>query len=343
MDIDIPFFKLVDRPLLPVAGSWVDAAPVVAMFFLLLASAYGALRLRGRARQIARRTVQLIAAFVFIIFLHRCLCMLRGWAFAMNLVGRNNILAFGHVCMFIVIFSIGTSFGRFFCGWVCPVHLLQEAIGKVTARRRTLSHPTTRKWAGYFMLAGVCVLVFWFAYQVRPGVRFFAENVAAVWGMALLLMLFFVLAKDRWDASFKRVKYYSMGAWLALSMAGVFVTSSWCVLFGDEVDYSSMVALIAVLGAGLVISMAWCRYLCPAGATLAVASKLAHYRVSDPKACTRCGKCASVCPMGALEVGRIDRSSCTYCGLCLEHCGAQWENRLLESRAGGSGKEEQHA
>jgi polyferredoxin len=126
-------------------------------------------------------------------------------------------------------------------------------------------------------------------------------------------------------------------------MAGVFVTSSWCVLFGDEVDYSSMVALIAVLGAGLVISMAWCRYLCPAGATLAVASKLAHYRVSDPKACTRCGKCASVCPMGALDVGRIDRSSCTYCGLCLEHCGAHWQNRLLESRAGGSGKEEQHA
>lgn len=325
MSLDIPLFKLVDRPLLPIGGSWVDATPVLAMFFLLLIATGAALRLRGRPQQIARRGLQLFAAFIFIVFLHRCLCMLRGWAFALQLVGRNNILAFGHVCMFIVIFAVAMSFGRFFCGWICPMHLLQEIFGKVSGRRLRLPSKRARTWAGYLTLAGVITVVFALAHLVRPGVNFFVENVAAVWGMVLLMLLVLVLARERFDVPLKRLKYYSAGLWLALSMAGVFVTNSWCVLFGNEVDYSSIVAFVAVISAGLVVAMAWCRYLCPAGGVLAAASHAARYRIGNSDSCKHCGECDDICPMGALRDGKVDGASCTYCGRCLEHCGLHWQ------------------
>ncbi len=319
-----PLFKLTDLPLLPVAGSWVDATPYALMFLLLLGAALAATRLRGRARQAARRVIQSISAFVFIIFLHRCICMLRGWAFAMSLMGRNNVLAFGHACMFVVIIAVGMAFGRFFCGWICPLHLLQEGIAGIYRRRVGLSSPRLRRLAGYLLAAGLTVLLVWLAYLVRPGTQFFSENVAAVWGLALLALIFMVVAHEHWDARAKKLKYVSLVMWLGLSLAGVFVTNPWCVLYGDELDYSSLVALLAVVSGGAVISLAWCRYLCPAGATLAVAAELAALRVSDPGNCRHCGRCELVCPTGALKEGRIDQSSCTYCGRCLENCGFEW-------------------
>lgn len=46
-----------------------------------------------------------------------------------------------------------------------------------------------------------------------------------------------------------------------------------------------------------------------------------HYHVS---VCNQCGRCADVCPVGAIEkVGsayRIDAEICTGCGLCVEEC-----------------------
>ncbi|NOY81559.1 MAG: 4Fe-4S binding protein [Kiritimatiellaeota bacterium] len=319
---DIPLFKIVQRPLLPVADSWVDAAPFVA-FFVLLTLAPWLLRRRKPYAHIARRAMQAVSAFIFIIFLHRCLCMLRGWVFALKIVGRNDIIAFGHLCMFVLLVAFTLRTGRTFCGWVCPLGFFNELVSGI-ARRRSRLPRRSRLIAGYLMLAGVAAVVFWLAYLARPGTQYFSENVAAVWGAGLLLLVGLALPFEFHDRGIKRIKYVSMLSWIGLSAVGVFVTSPWCTLFGDELDYSSGVALISVLLAGTVLAMSWCRYLCPMGAALGWLAKFAPLRLVHLGTCTGCGKCREMCPMGALENGRIDQASCIYCNECVGTCGFAW-------------------
>ncbi len=324
MRISMPLFKIIERPLLSISGSWVDAAPFIIFFFILLVASL-CLRRGGRWVPILRPICQILASFTFIIFLHRCLCMIRGWVFALRIVGRNDIVAFGSLCLFVLLVTLTLVIGRVFCGWACPLALVSELTSKVAAARARLNR-RARLFAGYLMLTGTTLIILWFAYLVRPGTQFITENVAAIWGVWLLLSLFVALPLEHRDAKFKLMRYVSLGLWLFLSILGIWVTSPWCTLLGDEVDYSSIVSLLSVILASMIISMSWCRYLCPLGATLGWLAARAPVKLVNRKPCTDCGACASMCPMGALEKGKIDHASCIYCGKCVGECGFAWED-----------------
>ena len=337
LDLRLPLWKLVQRPLLPIRDTWQDAVPLLALFLLLSLAALAAFRLRGRTRSVVRRIVQLLAAFIFVVFLHRCLCALRGWAFGLQLIGVNNLIAFGHLSVFVIIIAFTALHGRLFCGWLCPLSLPQEVLGKLAHRRQRIPTRRVRLAAAYVLLTGLVIVCVWLAMSVRPATQFFSENVAALWGGALLVMLFFVLPFEGRDQKLRAIKYVSAGAWLGLSAVGVFVTNPWCVLMGDEMDYSSLVALLAVIAGTLVVSSAWCRYLCPMGAALGLLAKCAPIKINNPKTCDGCGQCEGVCPTGAIYNGEVHQSSCIYCGECVGVCEFQWENQLAQETAGAKG------
>lgn len=324
MELYMPLWKIVKRPLIPIRGSWQDALPLVGLFVLLSLAVWGAFRLRGRRQQRVRRGVQVASAFLFVIFLHRCLCALRGWVFGLELMGRNNLIAFGHMAIFVVIMAFTIAFGRVFCGWLCPLGAANELLAGIVKLRDDLSRRRSLV-AGYMLLAGLTVLIVWVAWMVRPDTQFFAENIAAVWGIVLLLLLFFALPRADDDLRIKRIKYASAIGWVVLSAVGVFVTNPWCVLMGDELDYSSLVSLMAVLAGGAVVSMAWCRYLCPLGAAIGFLALLSPVRIANHATCTDCGRCEGLCPMNAIDRTEIDQTSCIYCGKCIGVCDYHWE------------------
>lgn len=321
-----PMFKIVQRPLLPVSGSWIDAAPFVGIMLLLGAAAYFAYYYKGQRREIARRLVQAGGAFFLVIFLHRCMCVLRGGVFGLQTLGRNNLIAFGDAVMMVALAAATVALGRVFCGWVCPLGLVQELLSKPGKMRLGMK---SQKWStiiGYLILGGIVVLLVWLAYLVRPANQFFVENVAAVWALGLLVVMFWAVPRRRRkDDPLRTVKYFSAAGYVVLSGVGVFVTSPWCVLYGDELDYSSVVSLLGVLLATMVIPLAWCRYLCFLGGGLALLTHFSPYKIRNQRQCRKCGQCEQLCPTGALAPGRIDHSSCVYCGLCIEHCGFEWE------------------
>ena len=331
----MPLWKIVKRPLIPIRDSWQDALPLIGLFLLLALAVWGAYRLKGRRQQRLRRIVQVAAAFLFIIFLHRCLCALRGWVFGLELMGRNNLIAFGHMAMFVVIMGFTLAFGRVFCGWLCPLGSASEALGKVPLLRQRLD-PRRSIVAGYLLLAGLIILIVWVAWMVRPDTQFFSENIAAIWGIWLLLLLLFAIPRANDDLRIKRIKYASAIGWLGLSVVGVFVTNPWCVLMGDELDYSSMVSILAVLSGGIVISMAWCRYLCPLGATVGLLTLLSPFKVRNDAECTGCDECADLCPMSALKRKEVDQTSCIYCGKCIGVCGFHWDSGSAPDEESGS-------
>ncbi|MGC9316829.1 MAG: 4Fe-4S binding protein [Armatimonadota bacterium] len=336
MELYMPLWKIVKRPLIPIRESWQDAVPLVGLFVLLSLAVWGALRLRGRAQQRFRRGVQVASALLFIIFLHRCLCALRGWVFGLELMGRNNLIAFGHMAIFVAIMAFTIGFGRVFCGWLCPLGAASELLAGVVRLRDGLSRRRSLL-AGYLLLGGLTVLIVWMAWMVRPDTQFFSENIAAVWGIFLLVLLVFALPRADDDLRLKRIKYASAIGWIGLSVIGVFVTNPWCVLMGDELDYSSLVSIMAVLAGGAVVTMAWCRYLCPLGAAVGLLALLSPVRVVNDAECTSCGRCEGLCPMNAIDRTEIDQTSCIYCGKCLGVCEYRWETRLIPSEEVAAG------
>lgn len=323
----MPLWKIIKRPLIPIRDSWQDALPLLLLFVLLSVASYGSLRLRGTRQRMARRGVQVASFFFFVIFLHRCLCALRGWVFGLQLMGRNNLIAFGHMAIFIAIMAFTIAFGRVFCGWLCPLGAASEALWPVVRLRERIGRARALA-AGYLLLGGVTVIIGWLAYMVRPDTQFFSENIAAIWGMWLLVLLLIALPRAGDDVAVKHVKYVSALGWTGLSVVGVFVTNPWCVLMGDELDYSSLVSMLAVFSGGLVVAMAWCRYLCPLGAAAGLLALLSPFKIRNDVQCSDCGKCEGVCPMNALKRTEVDHTSCIACGECLGTCGYHWHSEL---------------
>jgi NAD-dependent dihydropyrimidine dehydrogenase PreA subunit len=59
------------------------------------------------------------------------------------------------------------------------------------------------------------------------------------------------------------------------------------------------------------------------GATEAVEKKRSPAAVVDEEACTCCGACVEVCPMGAIslkETALVARDECIGCGICIPEC-----------------------
>ena len=87
-------------------------------------------------------------------------------------------------------------------------------------------------------------------------------------------------------------------------------------------------AALAVLFAGVLALNAladrfWCRYLCPLGALLGLLSKVSFLRPVVRPACNRCGQCAGVCRVDAIDTRagyEIVPAECTVCLDCLAAC-----------------------
>lgn len=323
MRFTFPLFKIVKKPILPVEGSWIDATPLLFLVLLLLASFFLS-HLREGFDQRARRVVQFIALFIFIIFFHRCLCAIRGWIFGLKLLGRNSLLAFGDFCIFAVLVGTALLWGRLFCGWVCPLGTIQELTSRPGLKRLSLKNRWVRLFSGLLSTLGLALLLGWVIWVTKPATHFFTENVAAIWAAFLLFIILLALIFERKERTLRKLRYISLGGWLSLSVVGVFVTNPWCVWYGNELDFSSFAAFLAVVGASAVVPLAWCRYLCPLGALLSLASEVTPFRLKPLIACRKCERCAEICPSGALDMGEVDHLSCNYCGICREACGFRW-------------------
>ncbi|MGE4454206.1 MAG: 4Fe-4S binding protein [Sphaerochaeta sp.] len=87
--------------------------------------------------------------------------------------------------------------------------------------------------------------------------------------------------------------------------------------------------LPALVAIGIFLSLffeeeLWHHWLCPYGALLSLPSRAAKKRmVINPELCTNCGRCARVCPAGAIvkeEKHRIIKQECLVCHACERVC-----------------------
>ncbi len=182
----------------------------------------------------------------------------------------------------VVLALIGRGF---FCGWLCPLGSIQEAI-RASARAVT-SRSTWMRRAGRAIGARMP----WWP-RVDHVLRY-GRYVVLVWavGGAAITGVMVFREVDPWNA--------------LLSVAEFEISTAFVIL-------------VAVLALSLFVDRPFCRYACPLGAVqglIGQASPVAVQRNAD--ASLGCRICNDACPM-AIEVNRATRVTDTACIGCLE-------------------------
>lgn len=204
-------------------------------------------------------------------------------------------------------------FGRFFCSMVCPLGSTIAAADRLIRivpfrmRLRTAGLRIVKFFVLGFM-AGASLLGVTFAFLLAPIP--IAERLYGLLAQPFVsrmlnegLHLVRPLA-GRIGAGGIAYAEFSLRAfsfqWLTLSLFGL-------ILIG-----------------GLLAPRFWCRYLCPAGAVLAIASLKPFRRRRVGRECTSCGMCSRKCPMGAIgdDPMTTSHSECIQCRVCAEVCPA---------------------
>jgi polyferredoxin len=200
---------------------------------------------------------------------------------------RNQGIIEGFYLLFYVlgIISIfGFLFGRYICGWVCPIGALQDLLG--FGRSKVVKEEIPRlyflRWIKYALLVFIPIS------SIYLLETFFTNKMCPV-GVLTGTIPQFLLDIDGWqlrpDFPFKMI---SLGIFFLLV---------------------------------IVVARGWCRFLCPLGAWLSFYNKITPLNVSvDKKKCVSCGLCTKNCPM-KIDVPNSHRSlECIGCTRCIHNC-----------------------
>ena len=192
--------------------------------------------------------------------------------------------ALGAVALFAVLF------GRFLCGWVCPIGLLQDVLHRIPVRKFRLP-----RWTRFIKYGVLALMVFAFPF---------------IWG-------------ELTNASFCRI--CPAGA-LQATIPGWF-QDGFTSLSGMTALKLGLLAVILV--ASTFVSRPFCGTLCPIGAILAPFNWVSFMVTRKPAtACIACKKCDRLCPVDDRPAARIaagvdpGRSpECIQCTACNRACG----------------------
>jgi ferredoxin-type protein NapH len=186
---------------------------------------------------------------------------------------------------------IAMFFGRVWCGWMCPYHLLADAAAWLR-RRFTPSHSGTSQ-------RGSLVVADSFKANIaRYSFLAVGTLVAGAVGIPVLNYL---------------------------SAPGILSTEAMILvkerLLSLEFTFIAVLFLLELL----VLPRFWCRLFCPTGAFIAIFRLPFTLRVGTsirtPKtSCCKENGCSSACPMGLAPYREGNNLLCTNCGLCIDAC-----------------------
>ncbi len=322
LNIRMPRFKLVEEPLIPILGRSVDAANFFAMFALLTIAVILALKLKGRIRQFARRTVQLSAMVITFFVFAQMWCGFRNEILGLMKIGIDNYYSFAFMYLWLLIIAFSLVVGRFFCGWICPVGFIQELLGKrIFGKMQDNITFLNTKIFRALLLVIFTALILWLTNITSPATFALIDDACILYTIGLFILIGMVLYNDINDKNLRYFKYPSAIMTIVLALIGMRVTGPACSIYMNELDYSSTIATMGIFLGAFVLPHAYCRYICPFGAFFKLTAFLPFLRIKrDNKKCISCGACTAVCAVGAAEKTKINVSECQLCTACIDTC-----------------------
>ena len=230
-----------------------------------------------------------------------------GTFYIVQLLFINAVIPFIPLATF---FLIGGVFGRFFCGWTCPVGFYQELIAYLPVKK---FYPTRKVNEAYSQI-GI----------------YFA-------GFIIIFMLFIGISRlytiATTESSLATLGILAEDPLAALDPAATLMTFVSYMFFWDKIPFISagvgnadilwfyirLLIMIIVFLIPAFIPRAYCRYICPTGAVM---GKFGQYSLiglkRNPVLCNECGDCNSICPMGVRVMEYPEKIKDPMCIGCMD-------------------------
>lgn len=217
--------------------------------------------------------------------------------------------------IFILIILLSN---RFFCGWICPIGTIQDALYLIPTEEKTIKYSTHSTFLKLktFITIGLVILMlgvfmasftndeFFEAFKASLGP--FGNKPLAIFSLSEFL---FVLFPD--------------------VVLQIFITASLFPIFSDIVTFFSFFFYLIILGLSIFYPRVYCKYICPVGALSGWISRFSFLKLTrSPVKCPgrqNCGECEDVCPK---QIRILDEpfdaftgeGECNLCLTCLEKC-----------------------
>ena len=196
------------------------------------------------------------------------------------------------------LLSTGVAFGRFICGYVCPVGLLQDLLYRIKAPKLRVR----MRYLRYVKYAVLGVFVLFLPFAIRHelsglGSPWFCEYICPSGTVFAAVPLL-------WANDFLRA------------------------MIGTQFFIKTAVAG-ALLITSVFVFRFFCRVLCPLGAIYALFNKFAILRMHcHEDKCVSCGVCKKACHVQLDPATNPNSPECVRCGKCVKSC----ETRALRYR-----------
>ncbi|HEY9159648.1 MAG TPA: 4Fe-4S binding protein [Desulfomonilia bacterium] len=207
-------------------------------------------------------------------------------------------------------------FGRVFCGWICPLGTLNNAISTFSRSKKTGPGKLYRlKYYILFFIIAAAFSGIQLAGILDP-LSLFARSITV--NVYPFISSLFMSILDLIE------KYAPEGA--ADISGRIYSSLRGTVLPFNEVHFSQSMLIggifFIVLLLNIVEKRFWCRYLCPLGALLGLLSRFAPFGIKVSEGCASCGACSKPCQGGAvIDNGRARmKTECLVCMDCDDPC-----------------------
>jgi len=215
------------------------------------------------------------------------------------ITGRWDSIHPAGLVFFIAVLVTALLFRRGFCGYVCPVGLISDAVEK--AGRLVRINVDIPLWFHYPLLSVKYALLGFFAWIIL-----YRMDTASI-------------------ESFLQAPYN-------------ITVDARMLLFFLSPSGMTLAVMLGLVAVSLVIRHFWCTYCCPYGALLGLAAILSPLHVyREEKLCRQCHMCEQVCP-AHIRVWKKATVNVPECIGCLECVAACPEDGCLELRAAGTGR-----
>jgi polyferredoxin/formate hydrogenlyase subunit 6/NADH:ubiquinone oxidoreductase subunit I len=228
----------------------------------------------------------------------------------------------GLLWLALITIALSFVFGRFFCGWVCPMGTLIQLAEKLPVRRRK-SVIETNRWhrahtTKFYLLSALLVSAVlglqWTG--VLDPLTIAIRSVGLVVFPALELGL-----RPLFEAAYQH-NPLGITKWtepLYEALQGSLMS------FNQPHFLQSFflgTIFLGILALSFLRYRFWCRILCPLGALLGVFARFGFFRIRQGSACSQCQRCTFDC-QGAADPARQGGwrpSECVVCGNCTAAC-----------------------
>ena len=220
----------------------------------------------------------------------------------------------------LVVFASTLLVGRVWCGWVCPMGTVLEWLSFGRGKARASAPSPRWRWIKYGLLLLTLAASVWssLAMLVLDPLALLAR-VSTTAVLPVLNQVVTTLERSAYRLPLLRPVVDGVER----ALRGTVLPTVQPVFFQN-------VAIVLLFSTILALNWwsdrFWCRFLCPLGAVLGLLSKVSLLRPTLGDSCNRCGRCADVCRLGAIEAERgyaIAASECTLCLDCLGACPEQ--------------------